>query len=103
MLLVVVSKISCNGGDGGWLCSCGVSKIKLGFCVDEDWSMDLECNYIEEDVSILVMILEFVFSGEIFSCDVVFLGVVVVFGGVFINLFVFSCIIDENGGVFSVI
>lgn len=100
--MVVVSKISRNGGDGGWFCSCGVNKNRFGLCVDEDRSLDFECNYIEEDVSILVMILEFVFSGEVFSCDDVFFGVVVVFSGFVILFVVGSWMIDENVGVLLV-
>jgi len=99
--LVAASKISRNGGDGGWLRSCGVSKTKLGLRVDEDRSMDSERNHTEEDASILAMTSEFVFSGEIPSCDVAFPGAVAAFGGAPINLPAFSRIIDENGGVLS--
>ena len=63
--LVAASKISRNGGDGGWLRSCGVNKTRLGLRVDEDRSLDSERNHTEEDASILAMTSEFVFSGEV--------------------------------------
>lgn len=99
--LVAASKISRNGADGGWLRSCQVNKNRLGLRVDEDRSLDSERNHAEEDASILAMTSEFVFSGEVPSCDVAFPGAVAAFGGSAINLPANSRIIDENGGVLS--
>ena len=99
--LVAASKISRNGQDGGWLRSCGVSNTRLGLRVDEDRSLDSERNHAEEEASILAMTSEFVFSGEVPSCDVAFPGAVAAFGGSSINLPANSRIIDENGGVLS--
>ena len=99
--LVAASKISRNGADGGWLRSCQVNKNRLGLRVDEDRSLDSERNHAEEDASILAMTSEFVFSGEVPSCDVAFPGAVAAFGGAPINLPANSRIIDENSGVLS--
>ncbi|APD84830.1 agglutinin biogenesis protein MshQ [Alteromonas sp. Mex14] len=99
--LVAASKISRNGQDGGWLRSCGVNSTRLGLRVDEDRSLDSERNHAEEDASILAMTSEFVFSGEVPSCDVAFPGAVAAFGGSAINLPANSRIIDENSGVLS--
>lgn len=99
--LVAASKISRNGADGGWLRSCKVNKNRLGLRVDEDRSLDSERNHTEEDASILAMTSEFVFSGEVPSCDVAFPGAVAAFGGAPINLPANSRIIDENSGVLS--
>ena len=99
--LVAASKISRNGEDGGWLRSCQVNKDRLGLRVDEDRSLDSERNHAEEDASILAMTSEFVFSGEVPSCDVAFPGAVAAFGGSPISLPVNSRIIDENRGVLS--
>ncbi|MCZ8529995.1 H-type lectin domain-containing protein [Alteromonas sp. PRIM-21] len=99
--LVAASKISRNGADGGWLRSCGVSSTRLGLRVDEDRSLDSERNHAEEEASILAMTSEFVFSGEVPSCDVAFPGAIAAFGGSAINLPANSRIIDENGGVLS--
>ncbi|MBR9784594.1 MAG: agglutinin biogenesis protein MshQ [Gammaproteobacteria bacterium] len=99
--LVAASKISRNGADGGWLRSCQVNKNRLGLRVDEDRSLDSERNHAEEDASILAMTSEFVFSGEVPSCDVAFPGAVAAFGGSAINLPANSRIIDENSGVLS--
>ncbi|APD92725.1 agglutinin biogenesis protein MshQ [Alteromonas mediterranea] len=99
--LVAASKISRNGADGGWLRSCQVNKNRLGLRVDEDRSLDSERNHTEEDASILAMTSEFVFSGEVPSCDVAFPGAVAAFGGSAINLPANSRIIDENSGVLS--
>ncbi|XLP07518.1 DUF6701 domain-containing protein [Alteromonas marina] len=99
--LVAASKISRNGQDGGWLRSCQVNKNRLGLRVDEDRSLDSERNHAEEEASILAMTSEFVFSGEVPSCDVAFPGAVAAFGGSAINLPANSRIIDENSGVLS--
>lgn len=99
--LVAASKISRNGADGGWLRSCQVNKNRLGLRVDEDRSLDSERNHTEEDASILAMTSEFVFSGEVPSCDAAFPGAVAAFGGSAISLPANSRIIDENRGVLS--
>ncbi|KHT53237.1 agglutinin biogenesis protein MshQ [Alteromonas macleodii] len=99
--LVAASKISRNGGDGGWLRSCGVNKNRLGLRVDEDRSLDSERNHTEEDASILAMTSEFVFSGEVPSCDDAFPGAVAAFSGSAISLAAGSRMIDENAGVLS--
>ena len=99
--LVAASKISRNGGDGGWLRSCGVNRNRLGLRVDEDRSLDSERSHIEEDASILAMTSEFVFSGDVPSCDVVFPGALAAFNGAPISLVAGSRMIDENDGVLS--
>lgn len=101
--LVAASKISRNGADGGWLRSCGVSSTRLGLRVDEDRSLDSERNHAEEEASILAMTSEFVFSGEIPSCDVVFPGALATFNGAGIFLSARSRIIDENNGALTTV
>ena len=101
--LVAASKISRNGADGGWLRSCGVSNTRLGLRVDEDRSLDSERNHAEEEASILAMTSEFVFSGEIPSCDVVFPGALATFNGAGIFLSARSRIIDENNGALTAV
>jgi MSHA biogenesis protein MshQ len=96
--LVAASKISRNGADGGWLRSCGVSNTRLGLRVDEDRSLDSERNHAEEEASILAMTSEFVFSGEVPSCDVAFPGALATYNGTGIFLSARSRIIDENDG-----
>ena len=96
--LVAASKISRNGADGGWLRSCGVSNTRLGLRVDEDRSLDSERNHAEEEASILAMTSEFVFSGEVPSCDAAFPGALATYNGSGIFLSARSRIIDENNG-----
>ncbi|WP_420207616.1 DUF6701 domain-containing protein [Alteromonas gracilis] len=101
--LVAASKISRNGQDGGWLRSCSVSNTRLGLRVDEDRSLDSERNHAEEDASILAMTSEFVFSGEVPSCDVAFPGALSTFNGSGIFLSARSRIIDENNGALTTV
>ena len=101
--LVAASKISRNGADGGWLRSCGVSNTRLGLRVDEDRSLDSERNHAGEEASILAMTSEFVFSGEVPSCDVVFPGALATFNGEGIFLSARSRIIDENNGALTTV
>ncbi|AXT38307.1 agglutinin biogenesis protein MshQ [Alteromonas sp. BL110] len=99
--LVAASKISRNGGDGGWLRSCGVNSNRLGLRVDEDRSLDSERNHDPEDASIIAMTSEFVFSGEFPSCEVAFPGALATFGGSEIYLGADSRVFDDNGGVLT--
>lgn len=99
--LVAASKISRNGVDGGWLRSCGVNRDRLGLRVDEDRSEDSERNHAEEEASILAMTSEFVFSGNLPSCDAAFPGALATFGGSDIFLSSRSRIIDENDGALT--
>lgn len=99
--LVAASKISRNGNEGGWLRSCAVNNNLLGLRVDEDRSEDNERRHPEEDASILAMTSEFVFSGNLPSCDVAFPGALATFGGSDIFLSSRSRIIDENDGALT--
>ena len=101
--LVAASKISRNGADGGWLRSCQVSNTRLGLRVDEDRSLDSERNHAEEDASILAMTSEFVFSGEVPSCEIAFPGALSTFNGSGIFLSARSRIIDENNGALTTV
>ena len=99
--LVAASKISRDGVDGGWLRSCGVDRNRLGLRVDEDRSEDSERNHAQEQASILAMTSEFVFSGNLPSCDVAFPGALATFSGSDIFLSSRSRIIDENDGALT--
>nr|WP_306288420.1 DUF6701 domain-containing protein [Pseudoalteromonas sp. WY3] len=72
--LVVASKNSRVGDDGGWLRSCNLRANRVGLVVDEDRDGDNERSHPKEEVSILAMTSSFVSSGEILSCDTLFPG-----------------------------
>lgn len=101
--LVAASKITRNGQDGGWLRSCGINKNRIGLRVDEDRSLDSERNHTEEEASIIAMTSEFVFSGDLPSCDVAFPGALATFNGSTVYLGSNSRIFDENDGVLTTI
>jgi MSHA biogenesis protein MshQ len=101
--LVAASKVSRNGSDGGWLRSCGINKNRIGLRVDEDRSLDSERNHAEEEASIIAMTSEFVFSGDLPSCDVAFPGALATFNGSTVYLGSNSRIFDENDGVLTTI
>ncbi|WP_334014481.1 H-type lectin domain-containing protein [Alteromonas sp. S167] len=101
--LVAASKITRNGQDGGWLRSCGINNNRIGLRVDEDRSLDSERNHTAEEASIIAMTSEFVFSGDLPSCDVAFPGALATFNGSTVYLGSNSRIFDENNGVLTTI
>lgn len=96
--LVAASKVSRNGSDGGWLRSCGLNRTRLGLRVDEDRSLDNERNHTQEDASIIAMTSEFVFSGDLPSCEVAFPGALATFGDTQLFLAARTRVIDDNNG-----
>ena len=72
--LVVASKNSRVGTDGGWLRSCNLRTDRLGLVVDEDRDGDNERTHPNEEASILAMTSTFVSNGDILSCDTLFPG-----------------------------
>ena len=80
-----------------------MNKNRLGLRVDEDRSLDSERNHTEEDASILAMTSEFVFSGEVPSCEIAFPGALSTFNGSGIFLSARSRIIDENNGALTTV
>ena len=51
--LVVATKNTLNGGDGGWLRRCSLSTAGVGFVVDEDQYQDSERGHIQERAGVL--------------------------------------------------
>ncbi|MDO6566700.1 agglutinin biogenesis protein MshQ [Alteromonas sp. 1_MG-2023] len=101
--LVAASKISRNEDDGGWLRSCNLNSNRLGLRVDEDRYIENERNHVEEEASIIAMTSEFVFSGDVPSCEVVFPGTLAAFSDSEIFLSANSRIIDDNNGQLTTI
>ncbi len=50
---VVATKATRRGGDGGWLRRCSLSNTAIGLQVDEDTTLNVERNHIDESASIL--------------------------------------------------
>ena len=96
--LVVASKVSRNGGDGGWLRSCRVTRKELGVRVDEDRSVDKERSHDNEEASILAMTGTFVYSGDLPSCEAAFPGGLATYNNGGIGLHRWVDVNDPNDG-----
>ena len=58
--LVVATKDTLNGGDGGWLRSCNLTSNEIGLTVDEDRYQDSERGHVAEQAGILAFDTAFV-------------------------------------------
>jgi len=59
--IAVVSKVTRNGGDGGWMRLIRVNKREVYVVVDEDTSNDKERKHVSEDVGVIAFSEPFVF------------------------------------------
>lgn len=99
--LVVASKNSRVGEDGGWLRSCNLTRTRLGIVVDEDRDGDRERNHPNEEASILAMTSTFVSNGDILSCDTLFPGAIATYNNGQIQLVQGVTVTDNNANVLT--
>ncbi|MFY8327079.1 DUF6701 domain-containing protein [Pseudoalteromonas sp. ZZD1] len=99
--LVVASKNSRVGEDGGWLRSCNLTRKRLGIVVDEDRDGDNERSHPNEEASILAMTSTFVSNGDILSCDTLFPGAIATYNNGQIQLVQGVTVTDNNANVLT--